>query len=73
MAKSELTNEQHNEKAFKEIRALELKIEEIKKGLFPVEMKKQASLNECNALARKAKITPSKINPKLVAEESGIK
>lgn len=64
---------EHNKSIFKEIAKLEAKIVELKSQMKPIELPKQASLNDCNALARKAKTVPLKINPKLVAEEAGFK
>ena len=72
MAKKEdrqLTANEHNALIFAEIKKLEDKIVELKKGMKPVELPKQASLHECNMLARKANIKPIKVDPKKVAEE----
>ena len=73
MTKKELSNNEHNAEIFKQVKVLEDKIAELKSGLKPAEIPKQAELNMCNALARKAVTKPVKVNPKLVAEESGIK
>ena len=69
----ELTPAQHNDKVWAEMRKLEDKIKELKLTLKPVELPKQASLNDCNRLARKAKVAPVKVDPKRLAEESSIK
>ena len=63
----------HNQSIFKELEKLEAKKADLKSQLKPIVLPKQASLNECNELARKAKVAHQKINPKLVAEESGLK
>jgi len=73
MAKKELSNNEHNAEVFKKVKVLEDQIAELKGTLKPAELPKQADLNMCNALARKAVTKPVKVNPKLVAEESGIK
>ena len=64
---------EHNKAIFKELAKLEAKIVDLKLQMKPIELPKQATLNDCNALARKAKVAVSTINPKLVAEESGFK
>lgn len=71
MAKKELTSTEHNDLIWKEVKTLEDKIKELKKDLKPVELPKQASLNDCNRLARKANTTPAKVDPKRVSEEKG--
>lgn len=73
MSDKELTTQEHNSNLWKEIQALEAKIAELKTQMKPVELEPQADLNYCNELARKAKIAATVVNPKLVAEESGIK
>jgi hypothetical protein len=72
MAK-EVSNNEHNQKVFAEIKKHQDKIDALKETLKPAELPKQADLNTCNQLARKAKTKPIKVNPKLVAEESGKK
>ena len=69
----DLTPLEHNDAVWKEVKALEAKIAELKETLKPAVLPKQADLNHCNMLARKAKVEHRKINPKLVAEESGLK
>lgn len=71
MAKKELTSTEHNDLIWKEVKTLEDKIKELKKDLKPAELPKQASLNDCNRLARKANTTPAKVDPKRVSEEKG--
>ena len=73
MTKKELSNNEHNAEIFKQVKVLENKIAELKADLKPAELPKQAELNMCNALARKAVTKPVKVNPKLVDEESGVK
>lgn len=70
MAKKELTKMEQNDATWAEIKKLEGKLAELKSTLHPAELPKQASLNDCNVLARKAKATPVKVNPKLVAAEN---
>tara|TARA_R110000822_G_scaffold303522_1_gene428225 strand:- start:103 stop:330 length:228 start_codon:yes stop_codon:yes gene_type:complete len=70
---SELTPIQYNDKVWAEIKKLEDKVKELKLTLKPAELAKQASLNDCNKLARSAKVTPVKVDPKRLAEESSIK
>jgi cob(I)alamin adenosyltransferase len=72
MAKKELTKLEHNNKVWAEVKELEDKIKKIKLTLYPAELPKQASLNECNALARKANIKPVKVDPKKVSAEKGV-
>ena len=72
MAKKELTKLEHNNKVWAEVKELEDKIKEIKGTLFPAELPKQASLNDCNKLARQAKKEPVKVDPKKVSDEKGI-
>ena len=57
MAKKEveLTNKQHNTAVFAEIKKLEGDIDKLKQTLKPVEPIKNATLAECNAMARKKK------------------
>jgi hypothetical protein len=71
LAKKELTSTEHNDLIWKEVKTLEDKIKELKKDLKPAELPKQASLNDCNRLARKANTTPAKVDPKRVSEEKG--
>lgn len=72
MAKKELTKLEHNDAVWAEVKKLEGKIKEIKETLHPAELPKQASLNDCNKLARKAKIEATKVDPKKVTAEKGI-
>ena len=72
MAKKELTKLEHNDKVWEEVGKLEDKIKELKLTLHAAELPKQASLNDCNALSRKAKVTPVKVDPKKVTAEKGI-
>lgn len=54
MAKEKaLSNKEHNQAVFKEIKILEESIENFRKMLKPVEPIKNATLAECNAMARK--------------------
>ena len=69
MAKKELTNNEHNAEVFTEIKALETQIAELKSTLKKAELPKQADLNECNILARKANTKPVKVDPKKVSAE----
>ena len=56
MAKEkELTNKEHNTKVFAEIKKLEGAIDKLKGTLKQVEPIRNATLAECNAIARKAK------------------
>ena len=64
MAKKELTKLEHNDAVWAEVKKLEDKIKEIKLTLHPAELAKQANLNDCNKLARKANIKPVKVDPK---------
>lgn len=72
MAKKELTANEHNHAIWAKIKKLEDDIASLKDDLKPAVLPKQASLNECNALARKANVKPVKVDPKKVAEESGV-
>ena len=72
MAKKELTVNEHNDAIWAKIKKLEGDISSLKDDLKPAVLPKQASLNECNALARKANVKPVKVDPKKVAEESGV-
>ncbi len=72
MAKKEFTKLEHNNAVWAEVKELEDKIKEIKLTLHPAVLPKQASLNECNALARKAKVAPVKVDPKKVSAEKGV-
>ena len=69
----ELTSAQHNDKVWAEMRKLEVAIKDLKLTLKPVELPKQANLNDCNKLARKVNVTPVKVDPKRLAEETSIK
>ena len=62
----ELTANEHNALIWAEVKSLENQIELIKLELRPAELPKQASLNDCNIMARKAKIQPVKVDPKLI-------
>lgn len=70
MTKKELTKLEHNDSVWLKIKELEEKINTLKGTLHPAELPKQASLNDCNVLARKAKATKTKTNPKLLAAEN---
>ena len=70
---TELTSIQYNDKVWSEIKKLEDKVKELKLTLKPAELAKQANLNDCNKLARSAKVTPVKVDPKRLAEEGSIK
>lgn len=72
MAKKELTKLEHNDAVWAKVKKLEGEIKELKESLHHAELPKQASLNECNALARKANIKPVKVDPKKVTAENGI-
>jgi cob(I)alamin adenosyltransferase len=72
MAKKELTKLEENNVVWAEVKKLEDKIEELKSTLHPAELPKQASLNDCNKLARQAKIEPVKVDHKKVSAEKGI-
>lgn len=67
----ELTNSEYNDKIWSKVRKLQDDIEKLKSELKPCELPKQATLAECNALARKIKQEPAKINPKVLAQEGG--
>jgi cob(I)alamin adenosyltransferase len=66
MAKKELTKAEQNDLVWAEVKKLEDKIKELKSTLHPAELPKQASLNECNKLARSAKVKPVKVDPKRI-------
>tara|TARA_R100000951_G_scaffold107151_1_gene102253 strand:- start:1712 stop:1912 length:201 start_codon:yes stop_codon:yes gene_type:complete len=66
MAKKELTKAEQNDLVWAEVKKLEDKIKELKATLHPAELPKQASLNECNKLARAAKVKPVKVDPKRI-------
>ena len=68
--KIEPTPTERNELIWAEVKMLEDEIESIKKGLLPAELPKQASLNDCNTLARKAKVQAVKVDPERLEEES---
>ena len=71
--KKEISALDFNNQVWSKIKKLEGEVSSLKKTLKPAVLPKQASLNDCNILARKAKVEPTKINPKLVIEESGVK
>ena len=71
MAKKELTKAEHNAKVWAEVKALEDKVKELKSTLFAAELPKQASLNDCNRLAREANVKPVLVDPKRVTAEKG--
>jgi hypothetical protein len=71
MAKKELTKAEYNAKVWAEVKTLEDSIKELKGSLHPAELPRQASLNECNALARKAAVKPVTVIPKKVSAERG--
>ena len=71
MTKKELTKIEQNDKVWAEVKKLEDKIKELKLTLHPAELPKQASLNECNALARKVKVSTGKVDHKKVSAERG--
>ena len=66
MAKKELTKAEQNNLVWAEVKKLEDKIKELKSTLHPAELPKQANLNECNKLARAAKVKPVKVDPKRI-------
>ena len=66
MAKKELTKAEQNNLVWAEVKKLEDKIKELKSTLHPAELPKQASLNECNKLARSAKVKTVKVDPKRI-------
>ena len=70
MAKKELTKLEQNDKVWAEVKKLEDKIKELKLTLHPAELARQANLNDCNRIARTAKRTPVKVNPKRLKEEN---
>lgn len=72
MAKKELTNNEHNESVWSKVKELEVKIQELKDTLKPAELPKQASLNDCNVLARKANTTTGKTDHKKLSAEKGV-
>ena len=72
MAKKELTKAEQNNLVWAEVKKLEDKIKELKTTLHPAELPRQASLNECNQLARKANVKPVKVDPKKVSAEKGV-
>ena len=71
MAKKELTKAEHNAKVWAEVKELEDKVKELKSTLHAAELPKQASLNDCNRLAREANVKPVRVDPKRVAAEKG--
>ena len=71
MAKKELTKAEHNAKVWAEVKVLEDKVKELKSTLHAAELPKQASLNDCNKLARKAVVKPVTVIPKKVSAERG--
>ena len=72
MAKKELSKLEQNNKIWSQVKDLELKIEDLKKELHPAELPKQATLNECNQLARKTNVKPVKVDPKKISAEKGV-
>ena len=62
----ELTANEHNALIWAEVKKFQDEIESMKLELRPAELPKQASLNDCNILARKAKVEANKVDPKLV-------
>ena len=66
MAKKELTKMEENAETWKKIRKKQQEIAELKESLHPAELPKQASLAECNKIARKAKTSPVKVNPERI-------
>ena len=66
---TELTSIEFNNKIWAEIKKLEDKVKELKSTLKPAVLAKQATLNDCNKLAREAKVVPVKVDPKRLAEE----
>tara|TARA_R100000544_G_scaffold31132_1_gene17376 strand:- start:118 stop:318 length:201 start_codon:yes stop_codon:yes gene_type:complete len=66
MAKKELTNAEENAETWKKIHKKEQEIADLKESLHPAELPKQASLADCNKLARSAKVTPVKVDPKRI-------
>lgn len=72
MAKKELTKLEHNDAVWAKVKELEDKIKELKETLHPAELAKQANLNDCNRLARKANVKPIKVDPKKVSAEKGV-
>ena len=53
MAKKELTNNEHNDIVFAEIKKHNVEIEKLKATLKPIEPVKMATLAECNAMTKK--------------------
>ena len=72
MAKKELSKLEHNNAVWAKVKELEDEVKEIKATLYPAELPKQASLNDCNRLARKAKVEPVKVDPNKVSAEKGL-
>ena len=62
---------EHNAKVWSEVKVLEDKVKELKSTLFAAELPKQASLNDCNRLAREANVKPVRVDPKRVTAEKG--
>jgi hypothetical protein len=69
----ELTANEHNALIWAEVKRYQDEIELMKLELRPAELPKQASLNDCNIMARKAKVEANKVDPKRLQEESLIK
>ena len=64
-----MTKLEHNNAVWVSVKELENKIKELKETLFPAELPKQVSLNDCNILARKAKTVSVKVDPKKLSAE----
>jgi hypothetical protein len=54
--KEETSNKKHNVAIFKKIKSAEKLIDDLRSQLKPVEPIKNATLAECNAMARKSKV-----------------
>jgi N-dimethylarginine dimethylaminohydrolase len=70
---TELTANEHNELIWAEVKKYQDEIDLMKLELRPAELPKQVSLNDCNIMARKAKVELHKVDPKRLQEESLIK
>lgn len=68
-----MAKEKTNDDIWQEIKKHEDAIAELKAELKPATLPKQASLADCNRLARKAKVVSTKTDPKKLSEESGVK
>jgi len=69
MAKKELTSLEHNNSVWAEIKVLTDKVEGLKSTLNPATLPKQATLNDCNRLARAAKVKVNTTDPKRLSTE----